>query len=124
MLELGHEIPLAGHLGVEKTRQRILRRFYWPTVFKDMEEYCQCCERCQKSNPRKVQPAPLIPLPVITEPFRRIAMDIVGPLPRSRLGNRYILVVCDYATRYPEAIPLRSTDAIRAHQGICSSGST
>eukprot|EP00731_Ephydatia_muelleri_P038412 Em0751g2a len=38
-------------------------------------------------------------------------MDIVGPLPRSRSGNRYVLVICDYATRYPEAIPLRSIDA-------------
>ena len=38
-------------------------------------------------------------------------MDIVGPLPRSRSGNRYILVVCDYATRYPEAMPLRNIDA-------------
>ena len=39
------------------------------------------------------------------EPFERIAMDIVGPLPHNRRGNQYILVVCDYATRYPEAIP-------------------
>ena len=38
-------------------------------------------------------------------------MDIVGPLPRSRRGNQYILVVCDYATRYLEAITLRSVDA-------------
>ena len=38
-------------------------------------------------------------------------MDIVGPLPHSRSGNRYILVVCDYATRYPEAMPLRNIDA-------------
>ena len=38
-------------------------------------------------------------------------MDIVGPLPRSRSGHCYILVMCDYATRYPEAIPLRSIDA-------------
>ena len=38
-------------------------------------------------------------------------MDIVGPLPRSRKGNKYILVICDYATRFPEAIPLRSIDA-------------
>ena len=45
------------------------------------------------------------------EPFQRIAMDIVGPLPRSRSGKCYILVVCDYATRYPEAVPLRSIDA-------------
>lgn len=35
-------------------------------------------------------------------------MDIVGPLERSRTGNRYILVVTDYATRYPEAFPLKN----------------
>ena len=45
------------------------------------------------------------------EPFERIAMDVVGPLPRSRRGNQYILVVCDYATRYPEAMVLRKVDA-------------
>ena len=50
VLELGHKIPLAGHLGVEKTRQCILRRFYWPTVFKDIEEFCRCCEKCQKTT--------------------------------------------------------------------------
>ena len=38
-------------------------------------------------------------------------MDIVDPLPQSRSGHRYILVMCDYATQYPEAIPLRSIDA-------------
>ena len=38
-------------------------------------------------------------------------MDIIGPLPRSRSGKRYVLVICDYATRYPEAIPLYSTNA-------------
>ena len=53
----------------------------------------------------------LIPLPPMDEPFKRIAMDIVGPLPRSRSGNQYILVICDYASRYPEAVPLRRIDA-------------
>ena len=38
-------------------------------------------------------------------------MDIVGPLPRSSSGKQFILVICDYATRYPEAIALRSIDA-------------
>lgn len=47
-LKLGHEIPLAGHLGKEKTCQR---RFYWPTIFKDTEEFCHCCPQCQKSTP-------------------------------------------------------------------------
>ena len=120
VLELGHEIPLAGHLGVEKTscRQRILRRFYWPTVCKDIEEFCKCCEKCQKMTNRKVPPAPLIPLPIITEPFKKIAMDIVGPLPWSRSGNHYVLVICDYATRYPEAISLKSIDAVHVAEEI------
>ena len=47
----------------------------------------------------------------MSEPFSRIAMDIVGPLPRSSKGHKYILVICDYATRYPEAVPLRTCDA-------------
>ena len=38
-------------------------------------------------------------------------MDIVGSLPRTISGNRYILVLCDYATRYPEALAVRSIDA-------------
>ena len=56
-------------------------------------------------------PAPLIPLPVVDEPFQCVAMDIVSPLPKSRSGKRYILVLCDYATRYPEAVALRSIEA-------------
>ncbi|XP_011404379.1 PREDICTED: uncharacterized protein LOC100633088 [Amphimedon queenslandica] len=38
-------------------------------------------------------------------------MDIVGPLKKSKRGNEYILVVCDYATCYPEAFPLKNIDA-------------
>ena len=76
-----------------------------------MEEFCKTCVTCQKSSGKKVPVAPLMPLPIISEPFSRVAMDIVGSLPRSQAGNRYILVLCDYATRYPEAVPLKSIDA-------------
>ena len=60
----------------------------------------------------------LVPLPVIGEPFAWIAMDIVGPLPRSRAGHKYILVVCDYATRYPEAVPMKTIDAERVAEEL------
>ena len=43
--------------------------------------------------------------------FERIAMDIVEPLRKSQAGHRFILVICDYATQYPEAIFLRSVEA-------------
>ena len=111
VLHMAHAIPMAGHLGRKKTTERVLQRFFWPGVSKDVAEYCKNCPSCQKASSKRVAPAPLIPLPVIAEPFSRIALDIVGPLPRSRSGNRFVLVICDYATRYPEAIPLRSVDA-------------
>ena len=111
VLELAHNIPLAGHLGKDKTRQRVAQQFFWPTLCKDVEEFCRCCPQCQKSGHKKVPKAPLVPLPIVATPFQKIAMDIVGPLPRSRSGNRYVLVICDYATRYPEAILVRSIDA-------------
>lgn len=113
VLQLAHEIPLSGHLGKTKTSQRILQRFYWPTLYKDVGDFCRACPECQKASTRRPHRVPLVPLPIIGQPFERIAMDIVGPLPRSRNGNRYILVVCDYATRYPEAVPLRTIDAER-----------
>ncbi|CAJ0964630.1 unnamed protein product [Ranitomeya imitator] len=46
-----------------------------------------------------------------TVPFERIAMDLVGPLVKSARGHQYILVILDYATRYPEAIPLRNSSS-------------
>ena len=111
VLAIAHEIPLGGHLGKTKTTQRLLQRFYWPTLHRDVAGFCRACKACQLDSSRRVHKAPLIPLRIISEPFRRIAMDIVGPLPKSRSGKRFVLVVCDYATRYPEAVALRSIDA-------------
>lgn len=38
-------------------------------------------------------------------------MDFIGPLPRTVQGHRFLLVVVDYATRYPKAIPMRGMQA-------------
>ena len=77
VLQLAHTTPLSGHLGKKKTAARIMRRFYWPTLFPDVADYCRSCTRCQKFSRRRVPRAPMIPLPVISEPFERIAMDVL-----------------------------------------------
>ena len=111
VIELAHSIPLAGHLGKHKTADRVLQRFYWPTFRKDVADYCRRCEVCQKTSQAKTFRAPLVLLPIVDKPFQKVAMDIVGPLPRSSSGNKYVLVLCDYGTRYPEAVPMRAVDA-------------
>ena len=111
VMKLTHSIPLARHLGRDKTTRRILQRFYWPIVHRDVADYCRGCDACQKTAGKNVPRAPLIPLPVISQPFERIAMDIVGPLTKSSRGNHFVLVVGDYATCYPEAVPMKHVDA-------------
>ena len=45
VLRLAHEIPLSGHLGKEKTVERVLRRLYWPTLHRDVAEWCPECQK-------------------------------------------------------------------------------
>ena len=93
VLQLAHSIPSSGHMGRDRTLQRIQQRFYWPSLFRDVDTYCRSCPECQKvSTPRK-QRFPLIPLPVMEEPFERITIDIVGPHSHSHKGYQYVLVI-------------------------------
>ena len=113
VLTLGHDHDFAGHLGVKKSYHRILRYFFWPGLKSDVVKHCRSCHRCQivgKPN-QVIPPAPLHPIPVIYEPFERIILDCVGPLPKSKAGHQFLLTIMCVATRYPEAIPLRSLKA-------------
>lgn len=108
ILHLAHDIPAAGHLGFAKTQARLWHHVYWPNIWKDTSSYLKSCDMCQRvgKGPKPI-PAPLIPLPVVSEPFKRIAIDVVGPLPVCpKTNNRFILTILDLATHYPEAIPL------------------
>lgn len=50
--------------------------------------------------------APLKLVPIISEVFSKLSCDLVGPLPKSNKGNKYLLTaVCTYS-RYPETIPI------------------
>ena len=80
VLYLAHTHLLGAHLGMEKTYKRVVARFYWPGVKKAVEEYCRHCATCQLHSPKVTYREALIPLTIIDVPFRRIGMDIVGPL--------------------------------------------
>lgn len=104
VLHLAHTVPWAGHLGQQKTYACISSHFYWPTLYTDVKTHCNTCAICQKTSAVSQRGrAPLQPFPVISAPW-----TLWGPLEKSSAGHRYILVVSDYATRYPEAFPLRS----------------
>ena len=101
-----------GHLGVKKTEDQIQTNFFWPGLHEDVTSFCQSCDVCQKTVARGSVPwAPLGDMPLIDQPFKRVAIDLVRPVaPASDKGHRYILTLVDYATRYPEAVPLKNID--------------
>ena len=82
ILSFAHEGPLAGHLGISKTRQRVLQHFYWPSLRADVAKFCKSCHLCQVTRKPNHTPqvAPLVPIPVMDEPFSRVIIDCVGPL--------------------------------------------
>jgi len=113
VLELAHALPMAGHLGINKTYQKILNHFYWPGLKKDVTQYCKSCHVCQmvgKPN-QPIPAAPLQPIPICGEPFSHVLIDCVGPLPKTKSGNQYLLTIMCQFTRFPEAIPLRNIKA-------------
>ncbi|XP_076060345.1 uncharacterized protein LOC143036674 [Oratosquilla oratoria] len=104
---------IGGHLGVQKTLDKIIKYFYWPGIHRQVAQYCKTCETCQLVGKPNIviPPAPLQPIPVVPEPFTHVIIDVVGPLPKTKKGHLYMLTLMCTTTRYPEAIPLRSITA-------------
>ena len=106
-----HSSVTAGHLGIRKTTQKVLQRFSWFKLRQDITYWCNTCDQCarRKTPPRKAK-APMTQYNV-GMPLERIAIDLQGPYPKSKRGNKYILVVGDYFTKWVDAIPLKNTTA-------------
>jgi hypothetical protein len=104
-----HEDPLAGHFGFQETFRSISMKYYWPDMGKDIKAYVQSCDTCQKRK-RPMKTESLHPLKV-GQPFDRLGMDIVGPLPATRNSNKYIVVATEYLTKWPEAQALPDAKA-------------
>ena len=94
--------------------------FFWPGVCGDVAMFCKSCDMCQRTIQKgRVTKLPLGKMPLIDTPFKRVAVDIVGPIElRSDKKSRYILTMIDYATRYPEAVVLPSIETERVAEAL------
>lgn len=100
-----------GHGGQRKTEAAVRKRFWWPSVHHDVLDYCRKCNVCARTKqPNITMRAPLQPM-LVEGPNQRVGVDVIGPLSVTRAGNRYVLVMVDYFTKWCEAVPMKNQDA-------------
>ena len=97
------------HYGTSRTMQLLRRRYFWTnmrdTVNNTISE-CEVCQRMKTGPPHSV--APLLTIPK-AGPWHTIGLDFYGPLPTSPEQYKYILVIMDHFTKWPEAFPCKGT---------------
>ena len=123
---------MGGHFGRTKTLQKLTTRYYWKGMKADVENLVGCyyyypiyickrpacqlmyifvqiqhCDSCQRINKKLDKTsASLHPIPVKAEVWSQVGVDLIGPLPTSRRGNKYIITLSDYFSKWPEAEPV------------------
>ena len=101
-----------GHFGISKTLSAVQGRFCWKGMVDDVTSYVKVCDPCQRENPQLMKtPATLHPIPVTASFWHQVGVDLVGPLPMSKNGYKYILTCCCYFIKWSEAIPLKDKSA-------------
>ncbi|XP_060564385.1 uncharacterized protein LOC132723637 [Ruditapes philippinarum] len=107
-----HNSPTGGHLRVRKTKFKVKQRLFWYGLTNDIKRWCKTCDVCvsQKHPQRKAKAA--LKQYNVGAPLERIALDIMGPLPRSDEGNKYVLTIVDYFTKWIVAIPIKNQEAV------------
>ena len=104
-----HNHTTGGHMGNNKTYDRLRLHFYWPGMKDDVTLWITRCDKCQLAKPKPRRRAPLHQT-LVGVPMERIAADIMSTTTPSQ-GYDKILVVCDYFTKWAEAYPIKTATA-------------
>lgn len=107
-----HLLPTSGHAGIKRMSNNIKRFYFWPSLEKDVIEFVSRCEKCQKHKYCIKTKQPMQITTTANTAFEKVYLDIVGPLPKDLNGFVYILTLQCELSKFIEAYPLVSKDAI------------
>ena len=107
VLKLSHDSPMAGHMGIERTWQKMRDNFWWPNMKKEVNEYVNDCDRCgwNKHYTHSTRP-PMQRTDIPEYPLDKIQVDFLGPFPAASTHEyRYVLQIQDVLSRFLMFIP-------------------
>ena len=105
-----HHTTYGGHFGITHTHSKMQLHYFWPGMSDFVKDRISACHKCvaRKSPVNRHHPMGHVP---VSGRFERVAMDLLDVSVISAKGYKYILVVCDYFTKYTEAYPLKDKTA-------------
>jgi len=105
IIRLHHDIPVRGHGGQWKMVELVTRNFWWPGVTREVKQYVEGCDSCQRNkNCTEQQAGKLIPNSILEKPWMHISADFITKLLLAQ-GYDTILVVVDRLTKIVHFIP-------------------
>ena len=115
ILTANHDAPSAGHRGFQKTYDAMTRLYFWFGMYADAKAWIKSCPSCAKGKRRTIaghgtaQHMGLVPTKY--PPFERVVIDLIGPLPESREGMKYILISVDAHSSETKLAALKSRNS-------------
>jgi len=92
VLRLAHgDSVLSGHLGIDHTYAAIAYAYYWTGIANDISHFvhsCTVCAAAKSSNQLHLGTEFFLAVPL--QPFTSWAMDLIGPLPPTKKGHKWI----------------------------------
>ena len=100
LLSEAHDAPYGGHLGKDKTFDRLSRLYYWPKLHQQVLDYCRSCPTCQANKADHQSPMGLLqPLPIPDKPWDSVSLDLITQLPKTKDGHTAIVVFVDRCSK-------------------------
>jgi hypothetical protein len=119
LLRMGHFTVVSGHPGVSKMYASMRRKFFWKEMYKDVEETVRHCTVCAKNRVTERKRTSFLKLFPANGPLEFVAMDILGPLPKTERGMHFLLVISDRFSNLTRTVPLRTITALVVAKAFC-----
>ena len=102
-----HNLEMHGHQGRKRTTKMVCARYYWPNMCENISRWIRSCSACARRKTTRPMNSGLTNITLASNPWETVGIDLLGPLPVTEEGFRWLLTIVDQFSRWPMAIPLR-----------------
>jgi Integrase zinc binding domain len=95
VVELSHQPHASAHPGMSRLFWFLRTGFIWPGMSADVTKHANTCPSCCQTRLKKQRRTHHLKPFTPSAPLEQVAVDILGPLPKTKRGHQYVLVVTD-----------------------------